>query len=118
VLQPVLYDGRAVLGALLVMVACAVAFPVVVGALAIGGSPLYHVVKVAVLIAVPAVAVWRTRSSLETPRPSGPWRWWAPALVVTVWALLAVVAPWNEVPDYSALPVEIVIGGAVLTALT
>lgn len=100
------------------MVACAAAFPVLVGALAIVASPIYHIVKVSILIAVPGITVWWTRRSLGTPTPSGLWRWWAPALVVTVWALLAVVAPWNEVPDYSGIPVEFVIGGAVLTALT
>lgn len=118
VLPPIVHDGRAVLGALLIMVVCAAAFPVIVGALGVDGTPLYHLVKVAVLIAVPAGAVWWTRGALKIPKPSMPWQWWAPGVVVTGWALLAVVAPWNEAPDYSNYPLELVIGAAVLTALT
>ncbi len=121
-LAPVLLDRRGVQRTLLVMVACALAFPVLVQVLGVSGSVLYHLLKVLVLLAVPALAAWWTRGSIAHPwkrdgAASG-WRWWAPALVVTAWALLAVAAPWHDVPDYTGFPVELLVGAAVLTALT
>lgn len=121
-LSPALLDRRRVQRALLVMVACALAFPVLVDLLGVSGSVLYHPLKVLVLVAIPAAAAWWTRGSISHPwrhtTGSDAWRWWAPALVVLAWAGLAVAAPWHEVPDYTGIPLELVVGAAVLTAIT
>lgn len=121
-LPPALLNRRGVQRALLVMVACALAFPALVELLGVSNSVLYHPLKVMVLLVVPALAAWWTRGSITHPwkraGSASSWRWWAPALVVVVWALPAVVAPWQEVPEYTGVPVEFLIGAAVLTAIT
>ena len=58
------------------------------------------------LIVVPAIVVGVLRG-VRIVRVPGAWRWWAPALVVTVWALLAQVAPWNPEHDLSGIDPKI-----------
>lgn len=121
-LPPALLNRRGVQRALLVMVACALAFPALVELLEVSNSVLYHPLKVLVLLVIPALATWWTRGSITHPwknsASAGDWRWWAPALVVAVWASPAVLAPWHEGPSYAGFPIELLIGAAVLTAIT
>lgn len=117
-LTPQVVDPRRAVVAVAALLVCAAAFPVVVEVAGIGRSEWYHVVKVAVLIAVPGLVVALTRGSLRRVRAHGTWRWWAPAAVVVAWTLVSQAAPWVAVPDYSGWPVEVVVAAAVATALT
>lgn len=100
------------------LLACTVAFPLVVAATGVAGREEYHLVKVALLVAVPVVVVLATRGSLDAARPRAAWRWWAPAAVVVVWTFLAKAAPWLPRTDYSSYPVDLLVTAAVATALT
>lgn len=111
-------DVRRVLVAVAVMLAAAAAFPLVVAATGVAARAEYHLVKVAVLVAVPGVAVLVTRGSLTATAPRAAWRWWAPALVVLAWTALAQAAPWLRHGDYSGYPADLLLAAGVATAVT
>lgn len=111
-------DRRRVLAAVAVMLGAAAVLPLVVAATGVGARAEYHLVKVAVLVALPGVAVLVTRGSLAVARPRAAWRWWAPAVVVLVWTALAQAAPWVRHGDYSAYPADLLLAAGVATALT
>ncbi|ADG76116.1 Abortive infection protein [Cellulomonas flavigena DSM 20109] len=115
---PRVADRRRVLAAVAVMLGAAAVFPLVVASTGVGARAEYHLVKVAVLVLVPGVAVLATRGSLTADRPRVAWRWWAPAVVVLVWTLLAQAAPWLQHGDYSAYPADLLLAAGVATALT
>ncbi|MEJ6490304.1 type II CAAX endopeptidase family protein [Leucobacter sp. USCH14] len=99
------------------LVAIAALFPALVLALDLGGSPEYLLMKFLVITVAAAVVVAVTKG-VRIDRASGPWRWWAPALVIVVWTVLSQVAPWNPaLPAMDIDPVYFAVA-ALLTALT
>ena len=78
----------------------------------------YILAKAALLIALPALLVLTVRRSVRIHRGSGAWRWWAPAVVVVVWFLLAELAPWNPIYDPGDVDPTFLIIAATATALT
>ncbi|QCB92308.1 CPBP family intramembrane glutamic endopeptidase [Cellulomonas shaoxiangyii] len=116
-LAPAVVDRRRLGAAVAALLACAVAFPVVVGVADVGRSEWYHLVKVLLLVAVPGLVVAVTRGATSAAWAPGAWRWWAPAVVLVVWTALSQAAPWVPVPDYSAYPVELVVAAALATAV-
>ncbi|GIG40681.1 CPBP family intramembrane glutamic endopeptidase [Cellulomonas phragmiteti] len=117
-LAPRVQEGRRVRVAVAALVACAAAFPVVVAASGVAASAEYHLVKLVVVVALPALAVLATRGSLATTWPRAAWRWWAPAVVVVVWTALSQAAPWLRHADYSGYPTDLLVAAALATALT
>lgn len=117
-LTPEVRDLGRLRTALVGLLACAVAFPLVVGIAGLDDSGWYLVVKVALLIAVPVLILRRTRGSIADEPPRVAWRWWAPAVVVAVWIALEFLAPWVEGPDLSHVPVLDLVVVGLLTALT
>ncbi|WP_136517754.1 CPBP family intramembrane glutamic endopeptidase [Cellulomonas telluris] len=117
-LTPAVVDRPRLLVAVTAMLACAVVLPVVVAAGGLARSEGYHLAKLVLLLALPGLVVVLTRGAMHTVPARGGWRWWAPAVVLVAWTLVSQAAPWVEVPDYSGLPVELVVTAAVATALT
>jgi membrane protease YdiL (CAAX protease family) len=118
VLSPVVRDARRVLLGTAGLLACTVVFPVAVALTGVGDRPEYHLVKLALVVAVPALVVAVTRGGLERAWPRGAWRWWAPAVVVLGWTALAQAAPWVAHPRYDDVPVDLLVTAAVATAVT
>lgn len=100
-----------------VLVLLAVVFPAAVVVYGLRNED-YVLAKAALLILIPAVVVAVLRPAVRIQVPREWWRWWAPAVVVIVWTLLSQVAPWNPRPDFSGIDPEVVIVGALATALT
>ncbi|MCM0639563.1 CPBP family intramembrane glutamic endopeptidase [Cellulomonas wangsupingiae] len=117
VLAPRVADRRRVLLAVMLLLACAAAFPLVVAATGVAASADYHLVKIVLLVAVPGGVVLATRG-LRTGWPRAAWRWWAPLVVVGVWTAVARAAPWVQEPDYGEVPVDLLVTAAVATAVT
>lgn len=99
------------------LLALAGAFPLTVSVLGIAGGEDYVLAKLLLLIVVPAIVVGVLRG-VRIIRVPGAWRWWAPALVVTVWALLAQVAPWNPEHDLNGIDPVVLAISASATAVT
>ncbi|MBO9568369.1 MAG: CPBP family intramembrane metalloprotease [Cellulomonas iranensis] len=118
VLSPVVRDARRVLLGTAGLLACTVVFPVAVALTGVGDRPEYHLVKLVLVVAVPALVVAVTRGGLERAWPRGAWRWWAPAVVVLGWTALAQAAPWVAHPRYDDVPVDLLVTAAVATAVT
>lgn len=78
----------------------------------------YILAKVALLILLPALFVLTVRRAVGIHRGSGAWRWWAPAVVVVVWFILAELAPWNPIYDPGDVDPTFLIIAATATALT
>lgn len=78
----------------------------------------YILAKVALLILLPALFVLTVRRAVRIHRGSGAWRWWAPAVVVVVWFILAELAPWNPIYDPGDVDPAFLIIAATATALT
>lgn len=78
----------------------------------------YILAKVALLILLPALFVLTVRRAVRIHRGSGAWRWWAPAVVVVVWFILAELAPWNPIYDPGDVDPTFLIIAATATALT
>lgn len=99
------------------LLALAVAFPLCVSIWGFAGSEWYIVAKLILLMIVPAVIVTALRG-VRISFERGAWRWWAPAIVVGVWALLSQVAPWNPRYDLGHIdPVQLAVSAAA-TAIT
>lgn len=101
----------------LVLLGLAVAFPLVVGMLGLGGTDWYVLLKFALFMVVPAIVVAAVRGVRVDARRAG-WRWWAPAVAVLAWFALAHLAPWVEPVTYDDYDIEFVIIAAVATAIT
>ena len=99
------------------LLALAGVFPLSVSVLGIAGGEGYVVAKLLLLIVVPAVVVGALRG-VRIVRVPGAWRWWAPALVVTVWTLLSQIAPWNPEHDLSDVDPVVLAILASATAIT
>lgn len=78
----------------------------------------YILAKAALLILLPALFVLTVRRAVRIHRGSGAWRWWAPAVVVVVWFILAELAPWNPIYDPGDVDPAFLIIAATATALT
>lgn len=117
-LPPVIHDRRAIERSTLILCACAVAFPLIIGVADLNGSELYFLVKIVILLAVPAALLWRTRRAIQIPHPQTAWQWWPPIVVVAVWTWLSQAAPWLPAPTFSWPDPILVIVGATLTLLT
>lgn len=78
----------------------------------------YILAKAALLILLPALFVLTVRRAVRIHRGSGAWRWWAPAVVVVVWFILAKLAPWNPIYDPGDVDPTFLIIAATATALT
>lgn len=78
----------------------------------------YILAKAALLILLPALFVLTVRRAVRIHRGSGAWRWWAPAVVVVVWFILAELAPWNPIYDPGDVDPTFLIIAATATALT
>ena len=101
----------------LLLLALAVAFPLCVAVSGIAGSEWYIIVKLLMLMVVPAIVV-ATLRGVRIDRAQGAWRWWAPAIVVSVWTLLSQVAPWNPEYDLSGVDPVLLAISASATAIT
>ncbi|GAA2177947.1 hypothetical protein GCM10009847_06020 [Leucobacter tardus] len=99
------------------LLALAGAFPLIVSVLGIAGGEDYVVAKLLLLIVVPAIVVGVLRG-VRIVRVPGAWRWWAPALVITVWVLLSQIAPWNPEHDLSGIDPLVLAISAAATAIT
>jgi membrane protease YdiL (CAAX protease family) len=100
-----------------ILLVLAAAFPLAVGALGLARSEGYVLLKVVMLIALPAVVVGVLRG-VRIDRVRDARRWWAPTVVVVVWVLLSQVAPWNPRPDLGGVDTSTLLVTAVATALT
>lgn len=78
----------------------------------------YILAKAVLLMALPGLLVLTVRRAVRIHRGSGAWRWWAPAVVVVVWFLLAELAPWNPIYDPGDVDPTFLIIAATATALT
>jgi len=110
-------DARRLRASTAVLLACAVALPVLSGTLSLAGGEGYVLAKVALVMLVPGLAV-AVLGGVRIHRVRGAWRWWAPAVVVVVWTLLSQVAPWNPVHDLSGVDPVLLVVAASATAVT
>ncbi len=117
VLRAEVEDRRRYIGSTAVLAALAVAFPVVVGVLDLGGSQWYVLAKLLAFMVVPGVVVAVVRG-VRIERVRAAWRWWAPALVILAWTLLSQVAPWNPRHDLSDIDPTMLVISATATAIT
>ena len=100
-----------------VLLALSVLFPLLVGVLG-SNDVSYLVLKLVLLIALPAAVVGALRGAIRIEARPGAWRWWAPGVVLVVWVVLSEIAPWNAVYDPGYIdPVHLFVA-AILTALT
>jgi hypothetical protein len=82
----------------LVLLAAAVLFAVGLR-LAGGGEPAHTLLKLPLLLGVPAVLFWVVRRLSDVPvngdrgGVTGPWRWWGPVVPVAAWFVLAYASP-------------------------
>ena len=100
-----------------VLAGLAVAFPLLVGLLDLGGSEWYVLAKLVLFMVVPGVVVAVVRG-VRIQRVRSAWRWWAPAAVILVWTLLSQVAPWNPRHDLSDVDPTMLVVSATATAIT
>ena len=110
-------DARRLRASTAVLLACAVALPVLSGTLSLAGGEGYVLAKVALVMLVPGLAV-AVLGGVRIHRARGAWRWWAPAIVVVAWTLLSQVAPWNPVHDLSGVDPVLLVVAASATAVT
>lgn len=101
-----------------VLVALAIAFPIVVAGARLDAE-WYALAKIVLLILIPAAAllIFRRGVTIEWNRDAS--RWWAPAVVIVVWTLLSQVAPWNDrfdLGDYDPLFLIVVALNTAITA--
>lgn len=105
------------LGSTAILITLALAFPFLVGLLGLAASEWYVLAKLVLLILIPGIVVAIFRGVRLDREPAG-WRWWAPAIVLVAWVLLAQVAPWNPGHDLTGVdPATLVISG-IATAIT
>lgn len=77
--------------------------------------------KALLLMLVPGLAIWlwsRRSRSVHILSAAGAWRWWMPALAVAVYLVLSQLMPWVSPWDPGEIPLELVIIGALVTAIT
>ncbi|MEJ5913990.1 CPBP family intramembrane glutamic endopeptidase [Pseudokineococcus sp. 1T1Z-3] len=97
------------------LAALALAFPVVVAAAGLRGED-YVLAKTVGVILLPLLVVVTLRGAVATATPRAAWRWWAPVLVVAVWAS---ARSWvSEMPDYSSVAAADLLVAATATAVT
>jgi membrane protease YdiL (CAAX protease family) len=114
-LAPTLRDRRRLRRDLLVLIACAIAFPIATTGLT--GSELYPLIKLALLMVLPAVLVGFRVRAIEVPRLRVAWRWWAPVVVLVAWAI-GSFGPWTTQPSFDGIDPGLLIVVAVTTAIT
>ncbi|UQS26410.1 CPBP family intramembrane metalloprotease [Amycolatopsis thermalba] len=94
-----------------VLLASAVLFAVTLG-LAGGGEPAHTLLKVLLLLGVPAAMFWILRRWGTAWRPAGGrpevGRRWAPAIPVAAWVLLSYASPWATPSSDFATTVDLV----------
>jgi len=117
-LPPLVADRRMVRRSTAALLACALVFTLLVRVTEASATGWYLVAKVVVLITVPAVLVWRSRSAISIPGATQPWQWWPPIVVVAVWTWLSQAAPWIQEPSFDGVDVVFLVVVASLTALT
>lgn len=117
-LEPVVSNLAAIRRSTVGLMVCALVFPLVVGITQISGSAWYFLAKIVILIAIPAVLVWRSRRDITIARPRAAWQWWAPIAVVAVWTLLSQASPWVTVATFPDIDMTYLVVAATLTALT
>nr|WP_157551606.1 CPBP family intramembrane glutamic endopeptidase [Kineosphaera limosa] len=110
-------NARPLLLTTIVLLGCAVAFPVAVGLVPLQGEN-YVLGKFVLLMLVPALTVLTIRGAVRLEVPRAAWRWWAPAIAVAAWAWLALLAPWIPQHDLSGYDTELLVVAAVATAVT
>lgn len=102
----------------LVVLACVIAFAVIVALPGVSGTGLYALAKGLVLIAIPATLVSLLQPAVDIARSRSAAQVWVPLVLIAVWALLAKAAPWHPSYDYGGFdPVMLLVGG-LITALT
>lgn len=117
--QPVVRDRRVLRRDIVVLLACAVAFPLVIGLASLNTSAWYYLVKVVLLIGLPLVVLLRSRGNLQVPGPRQRWQWVPPIIIVVIWAFLDVAAPWAPpLADYSGIDPVLLIIQSTLTLIT
>jgi uncharacterized protein len=99
------------------LVALAVAFPVAAASVPLEGE-LYILGKLVLFMAVPSVVLVISRRGVEIGWNRDSSRWWAPAIVITVWTLLSQVAPWNPAFDPGGADPLFIVVAATATAIT
>ena len=117
-LEPTVSDFPSIRRSIMALLVCAVVFPLVVGITQIDGSAWYLLAKVLILVGIPALLVWRSQRNIKIASPRMAWQWWAPTVVVTVWAILSQASPWIIVPTFLGVDLTYLIVAATLTALT
>ncbi|ADY27817.1 Abortive infection protein (plasmid) [Deinococcus proteolyticus MRP] len=102
------------------LLALALAFPLLTQSTGMAGG--YIAAKVALLIALPLVAVRLLPGAIRLPRLQArrlqgrPW--WVPLGVVTFWFITSQLGPWNPLFDGSAYDMTTIVVAALVTAVT
>lgn len=110
-------DRRRATGSTAALLILAILFPLSVGLFSLGQSEWYVISKALLLMLIPGIVVAVVRGIRIDAAPAG-WRWWAPAIVLAVWVLLAEVAPWNPRANLEEFDPAMLIVSAVATAIT
>jgi len=100
-----------------VLLLLAAAFPFASATIPLQGE-LYILGKLILLIMIPGVILLLVRESVQIDFRKSAARWWAPAIVIVVWAIVSQVAPWNPTFDIAGLDPAFVVTAAVATAVT
>ncbi|MDO5634851.1 MAG: type II CAAX endopeptidase family protein [Micrococcus sp.] len=94
-----------------------------VAIIGVGVAPVgiedFILAKLLIFLILPGLALglaWRRGVRIQW-RP-GAWRWWIPAGIVALWAVLSFAGPWVERVDFSDYDLGLVIVGATVTAMT
>lgn len=99
------------------LLSVAVMFPVLAANVPLQGE-LYVLAKLILFIIAPGAILLLIRRSVWVQWNGQASRWWAPAIVISVWTVLSQVAPWNPPFDLAGLDLDFVVTAAVATALT
>lgn len=100
-----------------VLLVLAALFPLASATIPLQGE-LYVLGKFVLLIIIPGVLLLLVRRSVQIDFRKSAARWWAPAIVIVLWAIVSQVAPWNSTFDIGGLDPALVVTAAVATALT
>jgi membrane protease YdiL (CAAX protease family) len=100
-----------------VLLLLALLFPLASATFPLEGE-LYILGKLIFLIVIPGALLLLVRRGVQIDFRKSAARWWAPAIVIVVWAILSQVAPWNPTFDIGGLDLAFVVIAAVATALT
>lgn len=108
-------EPRTLLITTALLLALALAFPLLTQVT--GMAEGYIVAKVALLIALPLLAVRLLPGAIRLPRSRGK-PWWVPLSVVGFWFVTSQLGPWNPPFDGSAYDAATIVASALITAIT